>query len=49
MSAVLTYPVLTLNKIFAPIRVIAVRRALSLLVTGRGGSGRHGRSAPRDV
>jgi len=34
MSAVLTAPVLTLNRIFAPIRVIDVRRALSLLVTG---------------
>ena len=34
MSAVLQEPVLTLNKIFAPIRVIDVRRALSLLVTG---------------
>lgn len=34
MSAVLTHPVLALNKIFAPLRVIDVRRALSLLVTG---------------
>ncbi len=34
MSAVLEHPVLALNKIFAPIRVIDVRRALSLLVTG---------------
>ena len=34
MSAVLTAPVLALNRIFAPIRVIDVRRALSLLVTG---------------
>jgi 5-methylcytosine-specific restriction endonuclease McrA len=34
MSVVLTAPVLTLNRIFAPIRVIDVRRALSLLVTG---------------
>jgi 5-methylcytosine-specific restriction endonuclease McrA len=34
MSAVLSYPVLALNKVFAPIHVIDVRRALSLLVTG---------------
>ncbi len=34
MSAVLTAPVLTLNRIFPPIRVIDVRRALCLLVTG---------------
>src|SRR4029078_3749675 len=34
MSAILSAPVLTLNRIFAPIRVIDVRRALSLLVTG---------------
>lgn len=34
MSAILSAPVLTLNKIFSPIRVIDVRRALSLLVTG---------------
>ncbi len=34
MSAVLSAPVLTLNRFFAPIHVIDVRRALSLLVTG---------------
>jgi HNH endonuclease len=34
VSAVLTSPVLTLNRFFAPIRVVDVRRALSLLVTG---------------
>lgn len=34
MSAVLSCPVLALNKAFAPLRVIDVRRALSLLVTG---------------
>lgn len=34
MTAVLSYPVLALNKVFAPIHVIDVRRALSLLVTG---------------
>jgi 5-methylcytosine-specific restriction endonuclease McrA len=34
MSAILSAPVLTLNRVFAPIRVIEVRRALSLLVTG---------------
>ncbi|HVT81561.1 MAG TPA: HNH endonuclease [Phycisphaerae bacterium] len=34
MSAVLSFPVLALNKVFAPIHVIDVRRALSLLVTG---------------
>jgi hypothetical protein len=34
MSAVLSYPVLALNRVFAPIHVIDVRRALSLLVTG---------------
>lgn len=34
MSAVLSHPVLALNKVFAPIHVIDVRRALSLLVTG---------------
>ena len=34
MSAVLMAPVLTLNRMFAPIRVIDVKRALSLLVTG---------------
>jgi 5-methylcytosine-specific restriction endonuclease McrA len=34
MSMVLSAPVLTLNKVFAPLRVIDVRRALSLLVTG---------------
>jgi 5-methylcytosine-specific restriction endonuclease McrA len=34
MSAVLTAPVLTLNRFFSPLRVIDVRRALGLLVTG---------------
>jgi len=34
MSAILSQPVLALNRIFAPIHVIDVRRALSLLVTG---------------
>src|SRR4029078_4277366 len=34
MSAVLSAPGLTLNRFFAPIHVIDVRRALSLLVTG---------------
>lgn len=34
MSAVLSAPVLALNKHYAPLRVIDVRRAVSLLVTG---------------
>ena len=34
MTGVLASPVLALNRIFAPIHVISVRRALSLLVTG---------------
>ncbi len=34
MTAVLSMPVLALNRVFAPIHVIDVRRALSLLVTG---------------
>jgi len=34
MTAVLSHPVLALSKVFAPLHVIDVRRALSLLVTG---------------
>jgi 5-methylcytosine-specific restriction endonuclease McrA len=34
MTAVLSAPVLALNRVFAPLHVIDVRRALSLLVTG---------------
>jgi 5-methylcytosine-specific restriction endonuclease McrA len=34
MTAVLSAPVLALNRIFAPLHVVDVRRALSLLVTG---------------
>lgn len=34
MTAILSAPVLTLNRVFAPIHVVDVRRALSLLVTG---------------
>jgi 5-methylcytosine-specific restriction endonuclease McrA len=34
MTSVLSMPVLALNRVFAPIHVIDVRRALSLLVTG---------------
>jgi len=34
VAAVLSAPVLALNRVFAPIHVVDVRRALSLLVTG---------------